>query len=217
MNDQGIGRFFSNHKEKICCNGNLFIISAPSGAGKTTICRAVLDRIPNMLYSVSYTTRKPRNGEQNGIDYYFITENDFKNRIKNGKWAEWAEVYGNYYGTSSEFIDTSLASGRDILLDIDFQGTLQILDQYHDSITIFIMPPSINILKLRLESRGTDSKHIISRRINAAEKDMKNKDFYRHVIINDKLSVAVADLISVIEKYTTDRNTDKLNSSSKGR
>jgi len=97
-----------------------------------------------MLYSVSYTTRKPRNGEQNGIDYYFITEDDFKNRIKNNKWAEWAKVYDNYYGTSSEFIDTSLAAGSDILLDIDFQGTLQILDQYHDSITVFIMPPSLD-------------------------------------------------------------------------
>ena len=158
-----------------------------------------------MLYSVSYTTRKPRKGEQNGIDYYFITEDDFKNRIKNGKWAEWAEVYGNYYGTSSEFIDTSLAAGRDILLDIDFQGTLQILDQYHDSITVFIMPPSLNILKLRLKSRGTDNKDIIARRIAVAEKEMKNKDFYRHVIINDKLSVAVADLISVIEEYRTGR------------
>jgi guanylate kinase len=208
MNDQSISQACSNHKEKICCNGNLFIISAPSGAGKTTLCRAVLDRIPNLLYSVSYTTRKPRKGEQNGIDYYFITEKDFKNRIKNGKWAEWAEVYGHYYGTSSEFIDTSLASGRDILLDIDFQGTLQILDQYPDGITIFIMPPSLDILKLRLESRGTDSKHVISRRIEVANKEMENKDFYRHIIINDKLSVAVADLISVIEKYRTDRNTD---------
>ncbi len=159
-----------------------------------------------MLYSVSYTTRKPRKGEQNGIDYYFITENDFKNRIKNGKWAEWAEVYGNYYGTSSEFIDKGLAAGSDILLDIDFQGTLQILDQYHDSITIFIMPPSLDILKLRLESRETDSKHVISRRIEVANKEMENKDFYRHVIINDKLSVAVADLISVIEEYRTGRN-----------
>ncbi|MDL1967614.1 MAG: guanylate kinase [Deltaproteobacteria bacterium] len=209
MNDQEISRSFSNHKEKIRCNGNLFIISAPSGAGKTTLCRAVLDDpIPDMLYSVSYTTRKPRKGEQNGIDYYFITENDFKNRIKNGQWAEWAEVYGNYYGTSSEFIDKVLASGRDILLDIDFQGTLQIFDQYHDSISIFIMPPSLDILKLRLESRGTDSKQIISRRIDAAEKEMKNKNFYRYVIINDKLSVAIDDLISIIEKYRTGRNTD---------
>jgi len=206
MNDLENSRACSNHKEKICCDGNLFIISAPSGAGKTTLCKAILDRIPNMLYSVSYTTRKPRKGEQNGIDYYFITKDDFKNRIKNGKWAEWAEVYGNYYGTSSEFIDKGLAAGSDILLDIDFQGTLQILDQYHDSITIFIMPHSLDILKLRLESRETDSKHVISRRIDAAEKEMKNKDFYRHVIINDKLSVALADLISVIEKYRTGQN-----------
>ena len=210
MNDHRISKACSNHKEKICCNGNLFIISAPSGAGKTTLCKAVLDRIPNMLYSVSYTTRKPRKGEQNGIDYYFITEDDFKNRIKNGKWAEWAKVYDNYYGTSSEFIDTSLAAGSDILLDIDFQGTLQILDQYHDSITVFIMPPSLDILKLRLKSRGTDNKDTIARRIAVAEKEMKNKDFYRHVIINDKLSVAVADLISVIEEYRTGQNNNSL-------
>lgn len=210
MNDHRISKACSNHKEKICCNGNLFIISAPSGAGKTTLCKAILDRIPNMLYSVSYTTRKPRNGEQNGIDYYFITENDFKNRIKNNKWAEWAKVYDNYYGTSSEFIDTSLAAGSDILLDIDFQGTLQILDQYHDSITVFIMPPSLDILKLRLKSRGTDNKDTIARRIAVAEKEIKNKDFYRHVIINDKLSVAVADLISVIEEYRTGQNNNSL-------
>jgi len=213
MNDQGISRSFSNHKKKICCNGNLFIISAPSGAGKTTLCRAVLKRIPDMLFSVSYTTRKPRKGERDGIDYYFIPEDDFKNRIKNGKWAEWAKVYGNYYGTSAELIDKVLASRRDMLLDIDFQGTLQIFDQYHDSITIFIMPPSLDILKLRLKSRETDSEPVIARRIDAAEKEMKNKEFYRHVIINDKLSVAVADLISVIEKYRTGQNADKLNSS----
>jgi len=206
MNDQEISPSCLNHKEKIFHNGNLFIITAPSGAGKTTLCRAVLDRIPDMLYSVSYTTRKPRKGEQNGIDYCFITEDDFKNRIKNGKWAEWAKVYGNYYGTSSEFIDKGLASGSDILLDIDFQGTLQILDKYHDSITVFIMPPSLDVLKLRLESRGTDSKHVISRRIEVANKEMENKDFYRHVVINDNLSVAVADLISIIEKYRTGRN-----------
>jgi guanylate kinase len=202
MNNQGIRVSSSNHKEGRR-NGNLFIISAPSGTGKTTLCRAILDRIPDMLYSVSYTTRKPREGEQDGIDYYFITEDDFKNRMENDKWAEWAKVYGNYYGTSSEFIDKGLASGKDILLDIDFQGTLQILDRYHDGITIFIMPPSLDILKLRLESRGTDSEQVISRRIELANKEMENKDFYRHVIINDNLSVAVADLISVIEKYRT--------------
>ena len=212
MNDQEISpTCYSNHKEKVCYNGNLFIISAPSGAGKTTLCKAVFDRIiPSLFYSVSYTTRKPRKGEQNGINYYFITESDFKNKIKQGEWAEWAEVYGNYYGTSSEFIDKALASGRDILLDIDFKGTLQILDQYHDSITIFIMPPSLDILKLRLKSRGTDSKLTIARRIDGAEKEIKNKDFYRHVVINDKLSVAIDDLISIIEKYRTDRNNKSL-------
>ena len=182
-------------------SANLYIISAPSGAGKTTLCRAALDGLQDMTYSVSYTTRSPRKGEQDGVDYNFILIEDFKKGIENGRWAEWAEVYGNYYGTSAEFLDNCLASGKDILLDIDVQGTIQIRRRYPDSITVFILPPSLDILRFRLESRGTDSEQSIAKRLVAAEKEMEKKDLYRHVIINDKLSTAALELIEILRKY----------------
>ncbi|RZB34770.1 MAG: guanylate kinase [Desulfobacteraceae bacterium Eth-SRB1] len=180
---------------------NLYIVSAPSGAGKTTLCRAVLDRLKCITYSVSYTTRKPRKGEHNGVDYNFITTKDFKKGIETGRWAEWAEVYGNYYGTSAEFLDNCLSSGNDILLDIDVQGAMQIIERYLDSITVFILPPSLDVLRSRLESRGADSKQSIVKRLAAAEKEMEKKDLYQHVIVNDNLSDAVSELIKIIEKY----------------
>ena len=181
--------------------GNLFIISAPSGAGKTTIAKAVLKQFTDMLYSISYTTRKPRAEERDGVDYHFISKQDFKKGIKKGRWAEWAEVYGNYYGTSAEFIEKSLSSGCDILLDIDVQGTLQILKHYPDSVTIFILPPSVNALKKRLEMRGSDSKAVIERRLVNARTEMAQKKMYRHIIVNDKLSVAIEELSAIFKKY----------------
>jgi len=179
--------------------GRLFIISGPSGTGKTTLCNAVLKRFPSMLYSVSHTTRKPRNGEQNGIDYHFIEKKDFKDKIKSGKWAEWAEVHGNYYGTSAQLLNKGLDSGHDILLDIDVQGTIRLLDQYPESVTIFIMPPSIEELKRRLKIRNTDCGEIVAKRIENANIEMAKKDLYLHVIINDRLQEAVEQLIAVIE------------------
>ncbi len=182
-------------------SGRLFIISAPSGTGKTTLCSAVLNRFPDMLFSVSYTTRKPRNGEKSGIDYHFIKKKDFKDKIEDGKWAEWAEVHGNYYGTSAELLDKGLDSGRDILLDIDVQGTILILKRYPESITIFVMPPSIEELKRRLELRNTDSGEVIARRLENAKMEMAKKDLYLHLIINDQLHDAIEQLIAVIENY----------------
>ena len=183
-------------------NEKLFIISAPSGAGKTTLCREALKRFKDITYSISYTTRKPRNGEQDGIDYHFITTEEFKKKIESNKWVEWAEVYGNFYGTSAEFLDTCLSSGKRILLDIDIQGTIQIKKRYPDSVTIFIMPPSLETLRARLESRGSDTRQVIERRLEAAKKEMGEKDLYHHVIINDQLSRGVSELIEIIESYT---------------
>lgn len=182
-------------------NGKLFIISAPSGAGKTTLCREALKRFKDITYSISYTTRKPRNGEQDGIDYHFITKEEFKRKIESNKLVEWAEVYGNFYGTSAEFLDTCFASGKHILLDIDIQGTIQIKKQYPDSVTIFIMPPSLETLRTRLESRGTDTRQVIERRLEIAKKEMEEKDLYHYIIINDQLSKAVFELIEIIESY----------------
>jgi guanylate kinase len=181
--------------------GHLFIISAPSGAGKTTLVKAVLQQFRDMRYSISYTTRKPRVEERDGIDYHFISKQDFKKGIHKDRWAEWAEVYGNYYGTSVEFIEKSLSSGCDILLDIDVQGTLQILKHYPDSVTIFILPPSMNALRKRLEMRGSDSQAVIEKRLLNARKEMTQKKMYRHIIVNDVLSEAIKELSAIFKKY----------------
>ncbi|MBW1698340.1 MAG: guanylate kinase [Deltaproteobacteria bacterium] len=180
-------------------SGRLFVVSAPSGGGKTTLCRAVRSRIPDIRYSVSYTTRKPRPDEQNGIDYHFIDEKSFKRGIARGEWAEWARVHGHYYGTSAKAIEQMLAAGNDVLLDIDVQGASQITRRYPEAVTIFIMPPSLEELRRRLESRGTDSPEEIKRRLSAAEKEMAKKDCYRHVIVNDHLDKALDKLVSIIE------------------
>lgn len=182
-------------------HGHLFILSAPSGAGKTTIAKAVLQKFTDMCYSISYTTRKPRAEEREGVDYHFVSKQDFKNGIKKARWAEWAEVYGNYYGTSAEFIEKKLSSGCDILLDIDVQGTLQILKHHPDSVTVFILPPSINALRKRLEMRGTDSQAVIEKRLINAKKEMAQKKLYRHIIVNDELSAAIDEICAIFNKY----------------
>ena len=181
--------------------GRLFILSAPSGAGKTTLCRALMKHFNDMIYSVSYTTREPRKGELNGVDYHFISKEDFTGKIREGEWAEWAKVHGNYYGTSAGFLNEMLASGRDVLLDIDVEGTMQIVILYPDSVTIFIMPPTPEILRKRIESRGADSRDVIERRLNNAEREMSQRDLYRHVIVNDSLDESIADIVSIVEMY----------------
>ena len=181
--------------------GVLFIISAPSGAGKSTLCRAVLNRFSDLIYSVSYTTRSQRGGEQNGVDYHFISKDEFEEGIAQGRWAEWAEVHDHYYGTCADFLDRELNAGRDILLDIDIQGTGQIMQRYPDGVTIFIMPPSLETLKSRLLSRGTDSPEVIAVRLKNAQEEIAQKDVYRHIITNDRLTDAVAELIVIFERY----------------
>ena len=183
--------------------GHLFIVSAPSGAGKSTLCRALLKRYPEILFSVSYTTRQPRSGEQNGVDYMFISTEDFEADIARGRWAEWAKVHDNYYGTSADFLDRNLARNRDILLDIDVQGTRQILKRYPDSVTIFIMPPSLETLAMRLESRGADTHDTIMKRLDNAKDEIAQRNMYRHVIINDQLGVSTREFIELIDRYRT--------------
>jgi guanylate kinase len=181
--------------------GHLFVVSAPSGAGKTTLCRALLDHFTDMIYSVSYTTRPPRKGEKDAVDYHFISLEEFNNGVIDRKWAEWAEVHGHYYGTSAEFLDKGLSTGKDILADLDVQGTIQILARYPDCISIFIAPPSLETLRHRLESRGLDSAAVIQQRLRNAKDEMEKKDLYRHVIVNDQLKEAQKQLISLIQQY----------------
>lgn len=174
--------------------GRLFIVSAPSGAGKSTLCRRLLARRPELRYSVSTTTRPPRSGEVPGVDYHFTDPATFKAGIRAGRWAEWAEVYGNYYGTSADYIDRERAAGHDVLLDIDVQGAAQLRAKYPEAVTIFIMPPSMDVLRQRLERRGGDAPEVIAMRMASARQEMAQRTAYRHVVVNDRLEEAVAAL-----------------------
>jgi len=183
--------------------GCLFIISAPSGAGKTTLCNAILKKFPDLCYSISHTTREPRTSEQDGVDYFFITDDEFRHHIEKGSWAEWAKVHGHYYGTSAQFIDRYLSEGKNILLDIDVNGAKQILCRYPLSITIFIMPPTFETLKQRLIKRGTDNEQIIAKRLKNAKTEIAQKDQYKHIVVNDSLPEAIKTLSAIISDNQT--------------
>lgn len=180
--------------------GNIYIVSAPSGAGKSTLCRELLKVFPDIAYSISHTTRAPRAGEQDGVDYHFVTREAFQARIEQGLMAEWAEVHGNYYGTSVETLEASVADGIDVLLDIDVQGARQMCAAIPACVTIFIMPPSEAELLARLEKRGTDTPETIQKRMKNAAGEMMQRDFYRHVIVNDNLDDAVAAFVEVVRR-----------------
>jgi guanylate kinase len=181
--------------------GRLFIVSAPSGAGKSTLCQRLRRRFKRLRYSISHTTRPPRRGETDGIDYHFTTRREFESGIQEGRWAEWAEVHGNYYGTSGRFIDRCLKDGHGVLLDIDVQGTRKLLVRYPDSVTIFIQPPSMAVLEQRLKARATDSPEAIARRLRNAADEMAQAGIYRHLVVNDDLETALAELIDILASY----------------
>jgi guanylate kinase len=179
--------------------GNLFIVAAPSGAGKTTLVRRLLEREPAIRLSISFTTRAPRPGEADGRDYNFVTVDAFRGMIAHGDFLEWAEVHGNYYGTSREWIAGRLAEGADVLLEIDWQGAQQVRDQFPAAIGIFVLPPSLEELKRRLAGRGTDSAEVIERRLAAAAAEMRHAGEFDYVIINDRLEQALAELCAVAQ------------------
>ena len=180
--------------------GRLIVVSAPSGAGKTTLIRRVLDRFPDLSYSVSHTTRRPRAGEIHGRDYFFTDAADFRRMIDNGEMLEWAQVHNNYYGTSRAFVEEILEGGRSLLLDIDVQGAEQIMASNLVPVSIFIMPPSFEELEERLKKRGTDMDEVIQKRLMNARDEMAQKDRYRHVILNDDLDRAVSELCDIVSQ-----------------
>jgi guanylate kinase len=181
--------------------GRLFIVSAPSGAGKTTLCEAVRNHFKQLAYSVSYTTRAKRKGERHAVDYHFISRSEFEQGIQHDRWAEWAEVHGNYYGTSARWIVRNLKKGAKILLDIDVQGMRQLLKQFPEAVTIFIAVPSMEELRHRLERRAADDARTIELRMTNAEAEMKQQDQYHHVVVNDDLADAKRQLISILKRY----------------
>ncbi|WP_283742895.1 guanylate kinase [Sideroxydans sp. CL21] len=179
-------------------SGNLFIVSAPSGAGKTSLVSALLKSNRHIALSVSYTTRAPRTGEIDGKDYHFVSRERFLEMAQHGDFLESAEVYGNLYGTSQSWIEKELASERDILLEIDWQGAEQVRRLMPHVISIFILPPSLSALETRLQGRGQDSAEVIARRMQAARDDISHVAEFDYVIINDKLDEALKQLDAVV-------------------
>lgn len=179
--------------------GKLFVLSAPSGAGKTTLCKEMLERFSQLSFSVSHTTRAPRKGEVHGRDYFFIDRQSFESGIERALWVEWALVHGNYYGTSRSFVNSTLEKGGSLVLDIDVQGAKQIVAAFPGAVTVFIMAPDLVTLERRLRGRGTDSEEVIRQRLENAEQEIMQRDWYTHVIVNDDLAISIETLKAIFE------------------
>lgn len=177
--------------------GNLFVVTAPSGAGKTSLVKELLAADQHVKLSVSYTTRPPRLGEKDGHDYHFVSRETFEAMLGQGDFLESAEVYGNYYGTSQVWITETMQSGKDILLEIDWQGAAQVRKLFPAAIGVFILPPSLETLHQRLRARGQDSEEVIERRMRVAQEDISHVGEFDYVIINHIFAEAVADLCAV--------------------
>src|SRR5690554_4035803 len=178
--------------------GSLLIVTAPSGAGKTTLVGGLLERDANVRLSVSYTTRAPREGQVEGVHYHFVDVASFRGLRDRGEFLEWAEVHDNYYGTSKSWIREQIAAGSDIVLEIDWQGAQQVRRAFPDAVGIFVLPPSFDALEARLRSRGTDSEDVIARRLLGARGEMRHVGEFDYVILNDALEEAIADLIAIV-------------------
>ena len=178
--------------------GILFVVSAPSGAGKTSLCRAITNSLEQLTHSISYATRKPRPGEIDGRDYYFVNQERFQDMIKAGDFAEWAEVHGNLYGTSRRVLDEMIAKGIDVILDIDTQGAKQIKSKYETAVFIFIMPPSLEILEERLRNRRSDDEAEIRKRMRRAHEEIRDYSMYNYIIVNRDFDRALSELRSIV-------------------
>lgn len=180
-------------------SGKIFILSAPSGTGKTSLTKALHRVNINLWLSISYTSRPIRPGEVEGDDYYFIERKVFEQMLGNGEFIESAEVYGNLYGTSQKWINETIDSGKDVLLEIDSQGAQQVRKIFSNVVSIFVLPPSLEVLESRLEDRNQDSKEVIAKRMDAAKEEISHVSEYDYVIINDNMDIALRDLVCVVQ------------------
>ena len=188
--------------------GLLVIVSSPSGAGKTTLCHRLIREFPELRFSVSYTTRKPRSGERDGIDYHFVDVPTFERMAAEGKFAEWARVHGNSYGTPSAAVAEALEDGHDVLFDIDWQGGKQLRAKFpEDAVMIWVLPPSLAVLEQRLRGRATDTPAVIERRLATAKQEVMHYDLYDFLVVNDELERAYLSVksIYVAAHHTTAR------------
>ena len=190
---------------------NLFIIAAPSGCGKTSLVKALMERSKNLSVSVSYTTRKSRKGEVNGENYHFVSKATFAQMITNNDFVEYAEVFGNMYGTAKSSINEKLNANIDIILEIDWQGARQVRKNMPDTVSIFILPPSKDALLERLKNRGQDDDEIISKRMENAEREMSHYEEFDYIIINEQFDSALSDLMNIIDDFGNNiKNTELL-------
>lgn len=184
--------------------GKLIVVSAPSGAGKTTIARALLEYFPGITFSVSATTRKKRLGETEGKDYFFLVREDFQRRVDAGEFVEWEQIYGDFYGTLRQEVDRARREGRHLLFDVDVKGGLSIKRAYPDALLIFIRPPSIEILMDRLRNRKTEDEKTVARRMERVPMEMELGEKFDHSIVNDVLERAVAEARKLVADHLTE-------------
>ncbi len=187
--------------------GLLLVVSGPSGAGKGTICEILREKLPEMGYSVSVTTRAPRSGEKDGASYFFKSTDEVKGMIERDELLEYAEVYGNYYGTPKKYVLDQLREGRDVLLEIDIQGALQIKKRFPEGVFVFIVPPSLKELSARIYKRGTDSEEVIRKRLSSAAAELEYAAEYDYIIVNDVAEKAAGKVLTVLdaERYRVAR------------
>jgi guanylate kinase len=184
----------------------VFIISAPSGSGKSTLVGHLVKTVTRLRFSVSYTTRPPRGNEQDGKEYYFISREQFQARVDRGEFLEWAEVFGNYYGTHQSELDRAAAEGFDLILDIDVKGARQLKERLPGAVSIFILPPSKQVLEQRLRSRSQDSEEVIQRRLSEAAEEIRNYSQYDYVLVNRDVQASVDNLVAIVSANRSRRH-----------
>ena len=190
--------------------GNLFVVSGPSGTGKGTICKALLEKRDDVVLSVSATSRSPRPGEENGVHYFFLTEEEFRNKIDNGQMLEHAVFCGNYYGTPKAYVEEMLEAGKNVILEIEVQGAMQVRAKHPEGVYVFVMPPSMQELRERLVGRGTEAAEVVEQRLKTAEREFGYIEKYNYIVVNDDIDAAVNRFSAIIdaERCRMERNIE---------